>query len=141
MSPAFARRTSALFFAILLVVLIDARAAQQPPAQVSRTDLLKQVLPPGDYKNVQVSVVEIAPGGAAQTHRHDVAVVAYVIEGEVENQFDAGSPQVHRVGESWWEAPGTVHRVARNTSTTARARLLVVYIGEEGRPLSVPVPR
>lgn len=65
----------------------------QPPASVSsvsRIDLLKQVLPAGDYRNVQASVVEFAPGAAAMSHRHDVAVVVYVIKGEVENQLGAG---------------------------------------------------
>ena len=44
----------------------------------------------------------------------------------------------HKAGESWWEAPGTVHDVARNPSRTVHARFLVVYIGEEGK---VPTTR
>jgi hypothetical protein len=33
----------------------------------------------------------------------------------------------------------TVHDVARNASKTVRARLLVVYIGEEGKAATVPI--
>jgi quercetin dioxygenase-like cupin family protein len=57
----------------------------------------------------------------------------------VENQFDSGTLVMHKKGDSWWEAPGTVHDVARNPSATERARLLVVYIAEEGKATSVPL--
>ena len=113
---------------------------QQPGAgPVTRTDLLTRVLPPGTFRNVQAVVIELKPDAAAPRHRHDVAVLAYVVEGAVENQFDGGAIQIHKAGDSWWEEPGTVHDVARNASKTARARLLVVYIGEEGKAATVPI--
>jgi len=125
---------------VLAIASTGAAQQQQPAAsQVTRTDLLKKVLPPGDFRNVQASIVELGPDAAAPRHRHDVAVLAYVVEGTVENQFDGGANQVHKTGDSWWEAPGTVHDVARNASKTARARLLVVYIGEEGKAATVPL--
>lgn len=116
-------------------------SAQATPSSnaVSRTGLLKRVLPPGDFREVEAVMIELPPGAAAPRHRHDVAVVAYVIEGTVANQFDGGAVQIHRVGESWWESPGTVHDTARNASTTAKARLLIVYIGEIGKQQTVRV--
>jgi quercetin dioxygenase-like cupin family protein len=126
---------------VSIAAVAPAAAAQQQPSAsaVTRTDLLKQVLPPGDFRNVQASLIELGPSAAAPRHRHDVAVLAYVLEGTVENQFDGGATQTHKVGDSWWEAPGTVHDVARNASKTARARLLVVYIGEAGKAATVPI--
>jgi quercetin dioxygenase-like cupin family protein len=124
-----------LFNAISLttafVSAVNVAFAQQPASAspVTRTELLKQVLPAGDFRNVQAVVIELAPGAGAPIHRHDVAVLAYVIEGAVENQFDAGPLQTHKVGESWWEAPGTVHNVARNGSKTDRARDLLRFFG------------
>jgi quercetin dioxygenase-like cupin family protein len=116
----------------------NASAQQQSAAMpVTRTDLLKRVLPDGDFREIEAIVIDLAPGAAAPRHRHDVAVVAYVLEGTVENQFDGGALQTHKTGDSWWEAPGTVHDTARNASPTARARLLVVYIGEVGKPQTV----
>jgi quercetin dioxygenase-like cupin family protein len=115
-------------------------AQQQPgPGPVTRTDLLKRALPLGNFRDVQATVIELGPGATAPRHRHDVAVLAYVLEGAVENQLDGGATHIHKEGDSWWEAPGTVHDVARNASNTARARLLVVYIGEEGKPATVPI--
>ena len=140
------KRSKASILAVVLSALVGfdggapASAQQQPAAaSVTRTDLLKQVLPPGNFREVQAAVVELRPGATAPRHRHDVAVLAYVVEGVVENQFDGGETHVHKTGETWWEAPGTVHDVARNPSKTARARLLVVYIGEEGKAPTVPL--
>ena len=118
------------------VALAQQSASASP---VTRTELLKQVLPAGNFRNVHAVTIDLAPGAGAPMHRHDVAVLAYVIEGAVENQFDGGALQTHKIGESWWEAPGTVHNVARNASNTERARLLVVYIGEDGKAASVPL--
>jgi quercetin dioxygenase-like cupin family protein len=141
MEPIRARLLRAFLSAGVLAIASTGAAQQQQPAasQVTRTDLLKKVLPPGDFRNVQASIIELGPDAAAPRHRHDVAVLAYVVEGTVENQFDGGATQVHKTGDSWWEAPGTVHDVARNASKTARARLLVVYIGEEGKAATVPL--
>ena len=109
------------------------------PAAITRTELLSRDLPPGDFRHVQSVIVTLPPGAAAMRHRHDVAVFAYVLEGTVENQFNGAAVETHKAGESWWEAPGTVHDVARNTSTTAQARLLIVYVAEEGKNATVPL--
>lgn len=127
-----------LLVAAAFATASNASAQQQSAsASVTRTDLLKRTLPPGDFRDVEAVIIDLPPGAAAPRHRHDVAVMAYVLEGAVENQFDGGAVQIHRSGDSWWEAPGTVHDTARNASTTVRARLLVVYIGEVGKPQTV----
>lgn len=125
-----------------VLTLGTAPQSSAPPAggmSVNRTELLKQVLPPGDFRTVQAVSIELPPGAAAPRHRHDVAVMAYVLEGAVENQFNAGTVATYKTGQAWWEAPGTVHDVARNPSKTDRARLLIVYIGEEGKTPTVPL--
>lgn len=131
--------SAALFLAVAAFATVSDASAQQHPVatSVTRTDLLKRVLPPGDFREVEAVMIDLPPGATASRHRHDVAVLAYVLEGTVENQFDGGPVQIHKTGDSWWEAPGTVHDTARNGSTTARARLLVVYIGEPGKPQTV----
>lgn len=132
---------SAILLAAATFGTFASASAQTTPSSntVSRTGLLKRVLPSGDFREVEAVMIELPPGAAAPKHRHDVAVVAYVTEGTVENQFDGGAVQIHKMGESWWESPGTVHDTARNASTTATARLLIVYIGEVGKPQTVRV--
>src|SRR5688572_13926661 len=101
--------------ATLLAILgvVHPLYGQQPGASsVTRKALLKETLPPGNFRDVQAAVIELAPSADAPRHRHDVAVLAYVLEGTVENQFNGSGTQVHRTGDSWWEAPGTVHDMA-----------------------------
>jgi quercetin dioxygenase-like cupin family protein len=130
-----------LLAGLVTLALASVASPQQSPdaSPVTRIELLKRVLPPGDFRNVQAAVIELSPGASAPRHRHDVAVLAYVLEGTLENQFDGGTILTHKPGDSWWEAPGTVHDVARNSSKAERARLLVVYIGEEGKTPTVPL--
>lgn len=132
---------STLLCGVVTFATISPASAQQATAvsPVTRTDLLRQTLPAGDFREVQAAVIELQPSATALRHRHDVAVVAYVLEGTVENQFDGGAVQLHKAGDSWWEPPGTVHDIARNASAAARARLLIVYIGEPGKPATVPI--
>ncbi|HMC53705.1 MAG TPA: cupin domain-containing protein [Gemmatimonadaceae bacterium] len=124
-----------------LALAPPAAASQQTsaPSGITRAELLARDLPPGDFRHVQSVIVTLPPGAAAARHRHDVAVFAYVLEGTVENQFNGASVETHTMGESWWETPGTVHDIARNTSPSATARLLIVYIGEDGKTPTVPV--
>lgn len=128
----------------LLALLGTVRFAtgQQPatPPGILRAAVMKRQLPVGDFRTVEVVVLDLAPAAGAPIHRHDVAVVAYVLAGEVENRFNGGPPERHVEGQSWWEAPGTVHNVARNVSATARARLLIVYVAESGKANTVPIP-
>jgi quercetin dioxygenase-like cupin family protein len=131
-----------MFAGLAVLLAASPLSAQQtstalatPP--VSRAELLKQTLPAGDFREVQEIVVTLEAGAAATRHRHDVAVFAYVLEGVVENQFNGGASVTYKEGESWYEAPGTVHDVARNPSATARARLLIVYVGETGKTPTV----
>ena len=36
--------------------------------------------------------------------------------------------RLYRAGESWYETPGSIHRVSRNASAIAPARLLAVIV-------------
>jgi len=65
-------------------------------------ELLSEYLPKGDYDKVKVVTVEFPPGGEATKHRHDVAVVAYVLDGAVESQLEE-----RRFEPSRRERPGT----------------------------------
>ena len=85
-----------------------------PPSAMTRTELLKQVLPAGNFRNVQTVVVELAPNAVAPAHRHDVAVMAYVLEGEVENRFDGGTLQLMQV-QSAFSASCQVERTRSYT--------------------------
>jgi quercetin dioxygenase-like cupin family protein len=137
--------------AMLLAALpaAEAEAAQAKPKA-------KSVAPPGGAKGVTVTKifeypldevaktnvvlvrVDFAPGAASTPHRHPGSVIAYVLEGEVENQVLPGPVSQYKRGEAWYESPGAVHQVARNPSKTAPAAILAFMLVPHGKPLVLP---
>ncbi len=81
-------------------------------------------------KSLKALFVDYAPGGASLPHVHakSAFIFAYVLSGQIESQVDDGPKRVYRAGESWYETPGSIHRVSRNASKTDPAKLLAVFI-------------
>jgi quercetin dioxygenase-like cupin family protein len=48
--------------------------------------------------------------------------------------LDDGPEKRFEAGQGWYERPGQVHRVSRNASGTERAKLVVVFLTEKGKP-------
>ncbi len=112
----------------------DQPKADHPPAGGSKiAKVFEQALPEGDFQKVSAITVAYGPGGTSPKHRHDVAVFAYVLEGEIESQLEGEELKTFRPGETWYEAPGTIHVVSRNASKEKPAKLLVIFVQEEGK--------
>lgn len=77
----------------------------------------------------------IEAGGRTPLHQHPVPVYVYILEGQVELRTEGGEPHVYREGEGYIEALNREHQLF-NTSD-APARILVVFMGEEGSPTTV----
>jgi quercetin dioxygenase-like cupin family protein len=83
-------------------------------------------------------LVAYGPGGSSPPHHHTTegAVVAYVLEGAIRSKVDDGPEKVYRAGESWLEPPGAAHAVSANASATEPARLLAVFVADDGAELT-----
>jgi quercetin dioxygenase-like cupin family protein len=81
-------------------------------------------------KSLVAAVVDYAPGGASPSHAHakSAFIYAYVVSGAIESQVNDGPKRVYRAGESFFEEPGSLHRVSRNASNTQPAKLLAVFV-------------
>ena len=81
-------------------------------------------------KSVVAQVVDYAPGGASPSHEHakSAFIYAYVVSGAIEPQVNDDPKRVYRAGDSWFERPGSFHRVSRNASKTQPAKLLAVFV-------------
>ena len=93
-------------------------------------------------KSVVAHVVDYAPGGTSPSHEHakSAFIYAYVVSGAIESQVNDGPKRVYRTGESFFEEPGSLHRVSRNASKTEPAKLLAVSVVDTNdRPLTTPV--
>jgi quercetin dioxygenase-like cupin family protein len=94
--------------------------------ELSRRDIIEKL----DGKDAGATVVEVTfePGQKDTPHRHTGPVFGYVLEGEYEHAIDDEPVRKYKAGETFYEPSGSVHRVARNPSGTARTRLLAVVL-------------
>jgi quercetin dioxygenase-like cupin family protein len=93
-------------------------------------------------KSLVALVVDYAPGGASPSHTHakSAFIFAYVLSGAIESQVNDEPRRVYRAGESWYETPGSSHRVSRNASQTEPAKLLAVFVVDtDHKNLTTPV--
>ena len=120
--------------ATLAVGAVPACAAE-PAAQV-RT-IASEKLPNLPGNSVTAVLVNYAPGGRSQAHHHAGSVLAYVLTGAIRSENSATGPaRVYHAGESFFEPPGSEHRVSENASTTEPASLLAVFVAPDGAELT-----
>jgi quercetin dioxygenase-like cupin family protein len=105
---------------------------------VHERPLLDTPLANAPGRQLTALTVTYAPGQASAAHRHPGAAFVYVLAGRVRSAVGTADERIYRAGESWFEPPGTHHRVSANASASAPAQLLVVFVAAPGAPLSVP---
>jgi quercetin dioxygenase-like cupin family protein len=92
------------------------------------------VYPDGTAQVISV-IGTIEPGGRTPLHQHPVPTYVYVLEGQVELRTEGGDPHVYHQGEAYIEALNRDHQLFNTTEEPAR--VLVVFIGEEGTPTTI----
>jgi quercetin dioxygenase-like cupin family protein len=122
------------------------RASDHPRAAAARsetlTPLVQMPLPTVKGRTFTSAIVAFPPGARAAPHRHGSAFVyAYVLEGTVASRLQGQSRHVYHAGDDWVEQPGAHHVLTKNTSRTAPAKLLVVFVSHTGDRLKVDDPR
>ncbi len=93
-------------------------------------------LPNVPGKRVTVLRVFYGPGGFTRAHRHAGSVTAYITKGEIRSQLAGGPLETFKVGQSFFEAPGSTHLVSANASNTEPAELIAVFVADEGAQLT-----
>jgi len=111
--------------------------ANQSAADARVTPLGSYALPNVPGKRVTIVRVEYGPGGFTPPHRHSGSVTATITKGVIRSQLDGGPVQDFKPGETFFEPPGSIHRVSANASTTEPAELLAVFVADEGAPLTI----
>src|SRR4051812_22548750 len=102
-------------------------AAAHGPGQTV-TPIFDHAIPNIPGKSLKAVVVNYAPGGASASHVHanSAFIYGYVVSGAIESQLNDGLQHIYHAGESFYETPGSIHRVSRNASKTKPAKLLAV---------------
>jgi quercetin dioxygenase-like cupin family protein len=118
--------------------------AQAPQGGPKLTQILRADLQ-GQEQKVQetiVNVLELAPGSGAPWHMHPGAQeVLYVLDGTVIVEVEGQGAKTVKTGEIAL-IPAEIPHLARNESTSAPAKALVVHSrGDKDKPFVVPVKR
>ena len=134
----------ALAITRVLPLTIDAvSAVVEPLCATPAGSALDTVEPIGSYalpnvpgKRVTMVRVFYGPGGFTRAHRHAGSVTAYITKGEIRSQLGGGPLETFKVGQSFFEPPGSTHLVSANASNTEPAELIAVFVADEGAQLT-----
>ena len=104
------------------------------------TTVLEQPLayPKGAAAQVSSTIVELQPGQATGWHKHNVPLYAYVLEGTLTVEYDAGVTKEYPAGTAFMEATKVFHNGINKGSSVVR--VLCVFIGAEGLNNTVKRP-
>jgi len=80
-------------------------------------------------------VIQLEPGQETGWHRHRVPVYAYVLEGTVTFEYDAGVTKDYTAGTAFMQAEDIWHN--GTNAGDSPVRMLTVYMGAEGKKNTV----
>ena len=97
---------------------------------LSQKDITEKI----DGKKTKATTVEVTlgPGESDAPHRHPGPAFGYVLEGEYEWAIDDNPTKILKVGDTFYEPTGRLHRVSRNPSKTGKTRVVAVVLHPAG---------
>ena len=86
-------------------------------------------------------IVSYPPGGRSAAHHHarSAFIYAYVLSGSIRSKVGDEPAKVYKVGESFYEAPGSYHAISENASAKDPASLLAIFVVDsQDTELTIP---
>lgn len=136
LEPSLCLGAAVMFYAVALL-LPPARLALGADGRERVQVVLSQKLANVPGKTLTAVAVDYAPGGKTKPHHHAGVVFAYVVSGAIRSQVDDGAARVYRAGEAFFEGPGARHVVSENASRDKPAKLLAVFVADDGAELTL----
>lgn len=112
-----------------------ASMAERPATK--STVISSHAIPDVKGKQMTAVVVDFPPGAFSPEHHHEGSLTVYVLKGTIRSELAGEPPQVYTVGQSFFEPLGATHLFAENMSTTEDARILAVFVHDQGARLTV----
>lgn len=117
-----------------LCLVLTAIAFGLSPALAQNVEQVKpvfqHVIPNAEGKSMLAVLVSYPPGAKSPAHHHakSAFIYAYVLSGTIRSQVGEEPPKVYKVGEGFYEEPGSHHRISENASDKEPASLLAVFV-------------
>jgi quercetin dioxygenase-like cupin family protein len=124
-------RTSASVLALTAIAAGASVARAQSAQSGERVQLVfEHAIPNIEGKSMVAVVVTYPPGAKSAPHHHarSAFIYARVLSGAIRSQVGDEPARVYQVGEGFYEAPGSHHRISENASDRDSASLLAVFI-------------
>ena len=96
-----------------------------------------------DGKDARATTVEVTidPGAGSPPHRHAGPVFGYVLEGVYEWGLNDQPVKTLKMGDTFYEPTGSLHRVSRNPSAQGKTRLLALVLHpRDAKHITTPEP-
>jgi quercetin dioxygenase-like cupin family protein len=135
------RMIFALGVAILAVGGLNLAHHDDQPRSHVKVLSAKDITEKLDGKKAKATTVEVTlePGQASAPHRHPGPVFGYVLEGEYEWAIDENPAKTLKVGDTFYEPTGCLHRVSKNPSKTGKTRVLAVVVHpQDAKDIVIP---
>jgi quercetin dioxygenase-like cupin family protein len=117
------------------VIWTQFAGAQQDP--VKRTVLFKTEVEGLQGKEINLLMVELAPGAESGKHTHPGDEIAYVVSGSGTFDIEGKKPSTVKSGALVHLTPKQVHNVKNTGKTPFKALVLGIYA--KGEPVATPV--
>jgi quercetin dioxygenase-like cupin family protein len=90
----------------------------------------KEITEKLDGKKAKATTVEVTlgPGESDAPHRHPGPGFGYILEGEYEWAIDDNPAKILKVGDTFYEPTGCLHRVSKNPNPKGKTRILAVVL-------------
>ncbi|MEH2675580.1 cupin domain-containing protein [Bradyrhizobium elkanii] len=134
-----AMRTAAVPLIAAVIALGASPAIAQDREQVKIA--FERALPNVEGKKMVAVTVTYPPGAKSLAHHHAASafIYAYVLSGTIRSQVGDEPAKIYHAGESFYEMPGSHHRVSENASDKESASLLAVFVVDsKDGPLTKP---
>lgn len=125
----------------LFIAIAPANAAAQAHELEQVKTIFEHAIPNIKGKSLIALEVSYPPGGKSPSHHHapSAFIYAHVLSGAIRSQVGDEPVKVYRVGEGFYEVPGSHHRVSENASNSESARLLAIFIVDsQDHPITKP---
>lgn len=125
----------------LMLILIGAVCSRTVPGQ-SKPPITRKVVErheiPGSTDELEMILIEYAPGAAAAPHLHPVVGLNYIIQGTAESQYEGEALKTFRAGDSYQDPANMKHLIFRNASKTEPLKFLVACKIPKGQSFVIP---
>ena len=111
--------------------------------ETAREIAVRDIIEKLDGKATKATSVEVVlePGQAGTPHRHPGPTFGYVLEGEYEWAIDDNAPQIFKVGDTFYEPTGCLHRVSKNPGKVKTRVMAWVLHSRDTKDIVIPEPK